>query len=191
MEDAKTSGQMMMMTERHTNTAPDTMVTDHQAPTAPVRHRGTSMSGRGLRTTIFMTVLATTVLISGCGTDDDGSTAPSTSTTDTTVVESTVPRESVTHDFVVPAGTADRIARDEEVEVVPDVLEVHVGDRIRVRNDDRELARLGIFDVGAGETISMNFNTPGELQGLIYADASGGCGVPPPDAQTFTIIVLP
>lgn len=181
----------MMMNERDTNTDPATITAEHPTPTAPVRPGGAVTSGRGVRTALLIAVLATTVLISGCGTDDDGSTAPSTSTTVTTVVESTVPRESVTHDFVVPAGTADRIARDEEVEVVPDVLEVHVGDRIRVRNDDRELARLGIFDVGAGETISMNFNTPGELQGLIYADASGGCGVPPPDAQTFTIVVLP
>lgn len=128
-----------------------------------------------------------------CGSDETGVAGSSipTTTPSTDAVETTLPREAVTHDFVVPAGTAERIANDEEVEVVPDRLEVHVGDRIRVRNDDTELARLGIFDVGAGETITMNFNTPGELQGIVYADASGGCGQPPPDAQTFTIVVLP
>lgn len=142
----------------------------------------------------LLVVLMTGVgVMTACGTDEPGQdalvTTPTTATT--VVVDTTLEREAVTHDFVVPAGTADRIAKDEKVEVVPDVLEVHVGDRIRVRNDDTELARLGIFDVGAGETITMNFNTPGEFEGIVYADASGGCGVPPPDAQTFTIIVHP
>ena len=66
-------------------------------------------------------------------------------------VETTAPRESVTHDFVVPEGTAERLAWGYEVEIVPQPLEVRVGDRIRVRNDDSEFARLGIFDVRPGE----------------------------------------
>ena len=104
-------------------------------------------------------------------------------------VEATAPRESVTHDFVVPEGTAERLAWGYEVEIVPQPLEVRVGDRIRVRNDDSEFARLGIFDVRPGETVTMAFNTPGELEGIVFSDSSGGCGVPPSDVQTFTIDV--
>ena len=104
-------------------------------------------------------------------------------------VETTAPRESVTHDFVVPEGTAERLAWGYEVEIVPQPLEVRVGDRIRVRNDDTEFARLGIFDVRPGETVTMAFNTPGELEGIVFSDSSGGCGVPPSDVQTFTIDV--
>lgn len=149
--------------------------------------------GPRMAATLLVAMGGAAIVLSGCGNaDGDEQAGSATSTTQTTVVvETTVARDPVTHDFVVPAGTAEAIARDETVEVVPEVLEVHVGDRIRVRNDDTELARLGIFDVGAGETITMNFNTPGELQGIVYADASGGCGAPPADAQTFTIVVQP
>ncbi|MGB3412161.1 MAG: hypothetical protein WBA45_13305 [Microthrixaceae bacterium] len=108
--------------------------------------------------------------------------------------ESTTPRERVTHDFVIPAGTAQRIAEGvegEDLGIIPAELKVRVGDRIRVRNDDSELMRLGIFDVRPGETVTMNFNTPGKLEGVIFADQAGGCGVPPGEDESFIIDVKP
>ncbi|MCZ7630679.1 MAG: hypothetical protein M5U19_17320 [Microthrixaceae bacterium] len=93
-------------------------------------------------------------------------------------VETTVARERVIHEFVIPDGTAARLAAGEEVEVIPPSIEVRVGDKIRVRNDDSEFARLGIFDVRAGETVTMTFNTPGKMEGIIFSDESSGCGVP-------------
>ncbi len=104
-------------------------------------------------------------------------------------VETTVPPESVTHEFVIPEGTADRLAWRKDSAIIPQPLVVHVGDKIQVRNDDSEFARLGIFDVRPGETVTMAFNTPGELEGIIFSDKSGGCGVPPPDVETFIIDV--
>lgn len=104
-------------------------------------------------------------------------------------VETTVPRESVTHEFVIPDGTAARLAEGEDVDVIPRSLEVRVGDKIRVRNEDSEFARLGIFDVRPGETVTMAFNTPGEMEGIIFSDATGGCGAPPPGVETFVIDV--
>lgn len=115
----------------------------------------------------------------------------SPTTTRPAPVETPKPRESVIHDFVIPAGTAARLKADEEVDVIPAAIEVRVGDKIRVRNDDSEFARLGIFDVRAGETVTMTFNTPGKMEGIIFSDETTGCGVPPPDVKTFTIDVRP
>ena len=44
-------------------------------------------------------------------------------------------RESVTYRFVIPAGTGDRIAAGEEVELVPARLDVHVRQAVGVRGD--------------------------------------------------------
>lgn len=111
-------------------------------------------------------------------------------TTQPEPVETTAPPSNVVHEFVIPAGTAGRLAAGEDVGVIPRTLEVRVGDKIRVRNDDSEFARLGIFDVRPGETVSMAFNTPGPLEGIVFSDESGGCGVPPPDVETFVIDVI-
>ena len=105
---------------------------------------------------------------------------------------------------MVPEGTAERLAWGYEVEIVPQPLEVRVGDRIRVRNDDSEFARLGIFDVRASDILNRDaaeiftgenkwvmdtLRRVGELEGIVFSDSSGGCGVPPSDVQTFTIDV--
>lgn len=123
-----------------------------------------------------------------------GSTAVEQGVESPATSESSTPREKVTHDFVIPAGTAQRIAdgvEGEDLGIIPAELKVRVGDRIRVRNDDTELMRLGIFDVRPGETVTMNFNTPGKLEGVIFADQAGGCGVPPGEDESFIIDVKP
>lgn len=104
-------------------------------------------------------------------------------------VETTALRESVVHEFVIPDGTAVLLAEGQDVDIIPQTLKVQVGDKIKVRNEDSEFARLGIFDVRPGETVTMAFNTPGEMEGIIFSDDSGGCGVPPPGVKTFTIDV--
>jgi len=83
------------------------------------------------------------------------------------------------HDFVIPAGTSDRLLRHEKVDILPRRLDVTVGETIRIRNQDTRGQLVGIFYVGAGETVRMRFTSPGEL--------SGACEVHP-DGQ-FTIMV--
>ncbi len=100
-------------------------------------------------------------------------------------------REAVVHDFVIPEGTAALIASGGTPDVIPARLDVHVGDSIRVRNDDTEVARLGIFDVGPGETMSMNFTEERVLSGVLFAKDPGGCGSPPAADETFIINVRP
>lgn len=91
----------------------------------------------------------------------------------------TDPSRSVDHDYVIPYGTNNRIAGGEDVTIVPQVLNVKVGDRIRIENQDDYGAQVGIFNVGAGETVTMEFTTPGQLEGACDVHPSG----------TFTINV--
>lgn len=92
---------------------------------------------------------------------------------DKATVELASNREQVTHEYVIPAGTAERIAAGETVEIVPQRLEVHVGDTIRVRNDDSKASNVGIFYVEAGQTVTMRFSSPGTVKGVCDIHPSG------------------
>lgn len=79
----------------------------------------------------------------------------------------------VTHEYVIPFGTSQRIAGGELIAIVPQNLDVNVGDTIRIRNDDAFGSQVGIFHVGAGETVTMKFTTPGTLTGACDVHPSG------------------
>lgn len=83
------------------------------------------------------------------------------------------------HEFVIPFGTAELIDSGETVEIVPPVLDVVVGERIRIVNEDVRGANVGIFWVPAERTVTMEFTTPGTL--------TGECDVHP--EGTFTVNV--
>ncbi len=77
------------------------------------------------------------------------------------------------HDYVIPAGTADRITDGDEVEIVPRELVVKVGEAIRIVNDDDEGHVVGVFSVGAGETLTQRFTAAGDLSGQCSVHPSG------------------
>lgn len=91
----------------------------------------------------------------------------------TATVERASDREEVTHEFVIPGGTAARVALGETVEIVPQRLVVDVGDTVRIRNDDAEASNVGIFYVRPGETVTMRFSSPGLLEGVCDVHPSG------------------
>lgn len=146
----------------------------------------------------LITGVAVAVLVgslTGCG--GGGSTAdPAASGTASTApatsgAPSTTVREGVVHDFVVPAGTFAKLDRGEDPGIIPKRIDVHVGDSIRVRNDDTETVRLGLFNVAPGDTVTMDFNKVTVLSGVIFDDEGGGCGSPPPKDKVFIINVRP
>ena len=77
------------------------------------------------------------------------------------------------HDYLVPPGTADRIAAGAAVEIVPAELVVKVGDAIRIVNNDTEDHIVGVFFVAAGETLTQRFNSEGVLEGECSVHPSG------------------
>lgn len=76
-------------------------------------------------------------------------------------------------DFLIPDGTAARIAAGETIEIVPAELTVHVGEAIRIVNDDTSNHVVGVFFVAAGETLTQRFQSPGVLQGECTVHPSG------------------
>lgn len=80
---------------------------------------------------------------------------------------------SFEYDYYIPAGTADRIDGGEQVDIVPRELSVNVGEAIRIVNDDDEGHVVGVFYVGAGETLTKQFTAPGELSGSCTVHSAG------------------
>ena len=117
--------------------------------------------------------VASLLALAGCGADGDDSLRP----IEVTKVDDAAEFD---HDYLIPAGTAERIAAGEEVEIVPAELEVEVGEPIRIVNDDSEGHVVGVFYVGAGETLTQRFDSPGEL--------SGECSVHPSGAFTLRVV---
>jgi hypothetical protein len=67
--------------------------------------------------------------------------------------------------FVVPFGTADAIrAGDPEAAVLPERLELTVGDWLELVNEDVETHRLGPVVARAGETTRVRFFDAGAYQ---------------------------
>jgi plastocyanin len=81
--------------------------------------------------------------------------------------------------YVIPDGTGARIAAGEPVEILPAQLDVRVGETIRIVNQDTEGHFVGIFYVGAGETVTQQFASPGEFV--------GNCTVHPSGQLTLTV----
>lgn len=75
--------------------------------------------------------------------------------------------------FVVPAGTADRVARGEPVNIMPNRLEVKVGEVIRIENNDDEGTTAGPYYVPAGSTIVQRFDSAGRYVGECAISTDG------------------
>ncbi len=114
-------------------------------------------------------VAALWLVTAGGGGDDDATR----STGDAIVVGDVDDDATFEHDFTIPLGTADRIAAGEEVEIVPREMVVRVGESIRIVNDDDQGHIVGVFYVGAGETLTKRFESVGVLEGECTVHPSG------------------
>jgi plastocyanin len=65
------------------------------------------------------------------------------------------------HRFVIPAGTAARVAAGDPVAILPERLEVRVGDTITLVNEDDSVQQTGFLSVGPHETLTYRFSRPG------------------------------
>lgn len=77
------------------------------------------------------------------------------------------------HEFVIPEGTYERAAAGEDVGVIPAELEVEVGDRIRIVNEDGVGQTIGPYYVGPQSTLEQEFKTAGVLEGMCTAHPDG------------------
>lgn len=65
----------------------------------------------------------------------------------------------------VPRGTAARIARGEQVDIVGDRIEARVGDRLRLVNHDSRSHMIGPFLVGPGQRVESLLARAGSYEG--------------------------
>jgi hypothetical protein len=75
--------------------------------------------------------------------------------------------------YVIPRGTGARIARGEKPSILPARIDARVGQVIRIVNHDTRAYHLGPFHVGAGETLTQRFTSPGRFVGSCATNASG------------------
>ena len=85
-----------------------------------------------------------------------------------------VPRSGVDHQFVVPAGTGATLDSGGSVEILPRDLEVRVGDRIVVLNEDTRAHAVGPWTVPAGDTFTFRFKAVGRYDSHCSLHSGGG-----------------
>jgi plastocyanin len=76
-------------------------------------------------------------------------------------------------DISVPAGTQARIDAGEEIVLFPRRLEVRVGDRLTITNDDEVTHQVGPYVVGSGQRIDQTFTSTGTIEGICTLHPSG------------------
>lgn len=103
------------------------------------------------------------VALVACGGDDPAQ--PSTEVVDETA--------SATFEYVIPAGAGEALDAGTPLEILPAQLDAKVGDTIRIENEDDRGHTVGPFFVGANETLSQRFSTPGEFVGVCTVHPSG------------------
>ena len=110
---------------------------------------------------VFLTGLLAVAAV-GCG--DDGA-QPQT--------EAVTVDDAATLEYVIPVGAGEALDAGTPLEILPAELEVNVGDTIRIENQDDRGHTVGPFFVGANETLTQRFSTPGEFEGVCTVHPSG------------------
>ncbi len=77
------------------------------------------------------------------------------------------------YSFTIPAGTGEAIDSGESVDILPQALDVKVGEVLELVNFDDRGHLVGPFFVGKGETLRQRFNAPGTFIGICSVHDSG------------------
>ena len=110
----------------------------------------------------MLAAACTVGVIAGCG---DDASQPAT------VAVSIA--EAATFEYVIPVGAGEALDAGTPLEILPAELQVNVGDTIRIENQDDRGHTVGPFFVGANETLTQRFSTPGEFEGVCTVHPSG------------------
>jgi len=108
--------------------------------------------------------LAAAMCVGSCG-SDDAADVPAISVVDSIV--------AATYEYAIPAGAGAALDAGQPLEILPAELDAHVGDTIRIVNHDDRGHNVGPFFVGAGETLTQQFASPGDFVGICTVHPSG------------------
>lgn len=112
---------------------------------------------------VLLLVLFAAPALAACG--GDGASQPAT--------EAVADIDNVTLEYVIPVGAGKALDAGTPLEILPAELQVDVGDTIRIENRDDRGHTVGPFFVGASETLTQRFSTPGEFEGVCTVHPSG------------------
>ena len=82
-------------------------------------------------------------------------------------------KDPATYEYKVPFGTGNKIDSGEVVSIMPQTLDVKVGESIRIVNDDIRDYMIGPFFVSAGQTLAMRFTHEGTIKGVCQINPEG------------------
>lgn len=119
------------------------------------------MRSRWIAAAVVATVAG--LLLVSCG--SDSSSEPGAEAIDAVDV--------ATYEFVIPAGAGEALDAGTPLEILPGELDVRVGETIRIVNEDDRGHTVGPFFVGANETLTQRFSSPGEFVGVCTVHPSG------------------
>lgn len=93
-------------------------------------------------------------------------------------------------EFVIPAGTAERVAAGEAVPSIPAKESFIVGDVLVLRNEDRVNHELGPFWIPAGTTLTIPLERAASLNYVCTIHPSGyfGLEVRPQNSVLLTLV---
>jgi plastocyanin len=111
---------------------------------------------------LVLTSAWTVGVVAGCG---DDASKPAT--------EAVSVAEAATFEYVIPAGAGEALDAGTPLEILPAELQANVGDTIRIENQDDRGHTVGPFFVGANQTLTQRFSTPGEFVGVCTVHPSG------------------
>ncbi len=119
------------------------------------------MRSRWIAATVVAVVAG--LLLVACG--SDSSSVPAAEAIDAV--------DNATYEFVIPAGAGEALDAGTPLEILPGELDVRVGETIRIVNEDDRGHTVGPFFVGANETLTQRFSSPGEFVGVCTVHPSG------------------
>jgi len=105
--------------------------------------------GGGTRLVLVLALAAAPIVIAGCNRNE------------TVVVQPT----GTVLNFLIPAGTAGRIARGEFVDVIPAMIYARIGDEIVIDNQDTFAHVVGPFSLRPGERVRHMWSEAGTIEG--------------------------
>ncbi len=111
----------------------------------------------------WIAALVAGLVLVGCG--SDASSEPAT--------EAIAAVDEATYEFVIPVGAGEALDAGTPLEILPAELDVRVGETIRIVNEDDRGHTVGPFFVGANETLTQRFSSPGEFVGVCTVHPSG------------------
>lgn len=113
---------------------------------------------------VALVLVGCSLVLGACG-NDGGST-----TLDVETVDPSVPAD---YDFVIPAGSGERIDAGDELDIFPTELRAQVGETIRIVNDDDRGHLVGPFFIAAQSTLTQRFASAGRFIGTCSVHPSG------------------